>query len=193
MKKCIAALMIAGAVLLWACSSHQQGKPAKATAADTAGWPASFGFGRAATAREIAALDISIRPDGKGLPAGSGTVKDGRVVYEAKCAFCHGPNGTRGPYPQLAGPMGDTSKAKTIGNYWPYATTLFDYIRRAMPYNAPGSLSNTEVYALTAYLLAINKITDSTLVINAQSLPRVTMPARKMYVNDDRRGGPEIR
>jgi cytochrome c len=89
--------------------------------------------------------------------------------------------------------MGDTGKAKTIGNYWPYATTLFDYIRRAMPYNAPGSLSANEVYGLTAYLLNANKIIDSGSVMNTATLPRIIMPARKYFIPDDRRGGPEVR
>lgn len=89
--------------------------------------------------------------------------------------------------------MGDTVHVKAIGNYWPYATTLFDYIRRAMPFNAPGTLSNEEVYHLTAFLLSSNKVIDSNMVINARTLPAVDMPARKLYVNDDRRGGNEVR
>jgi len=89
--------------------------------------------------------------------------------------------------------MGDTTKTKTIGNYWPYSTTLFDYIRRAMPYNAPGSLKDNEVYSLSAYLLYINKIIDSTTIMNRSTLPEVKMPAQPYFVNDDRRGGPEVR
>lgn len=160
---------------------------------DEVGWPAHFGFGRSATSREIAALDISIRPDGKGLPPGSGTVREGKAIYQLKCAACHGKTGVEGPQARLVGPMGDTTKAKTIGNYWPYATTLFDYTRRAMPYNAPGSLSAGEVYSLTAFMLCANKIIDSNKIINAKSLPQVVMPALKLYVPDDRKGGPEIR
>jgi cytochrome c len=162
-------------------------------AADTTGWPASFGFGRAATPQEITAMDISIRPDGRGLPPGSGTAAAGKTIYAIKCAACHGKTGTEGPYARLIAPMGDTTKAKTIGNYWPYATTIFDYTRRAMPYNAPGSLSDAEVYSLTAFLLAANKIIDSSTVVDAQSLPLVKMPAHDLYVPDDRRGGPEVR
>ncbi|MBN9384547.1 MAG: cytochrome c [Chitinophagaceae bacterium] len=158
-----------------------------------AGWPLHFGFGRIATTKEIAALNISIRPDGKGLPAGSGTVREGRAIYLMKCAACHGSTGVEGPQARLVAPMGDTTRAKAIGNYWPYATTLFDYTRRAMPYNAPGSLSAGEVYSLTAFLLYANKIIDSEKVINAASLPQVVMPAKKFFVTDDRRGGPEIR
>lgn len=156
-------------------------------------WPASFGFGRTAEVREMAALDIAVRPDGKGLPAGEGRVPAGRQLYAVKCAACHGITGREGPYAVLVGAMGDTTKAKTIGNYWPYATTVFDYIRRAMPYNAPGSLTNEEVYHITAFLLYANRITDSAKVVNAQTLPRITMPAAQLFVPDDRRGGHEIR
>jgi S-disulfanyl-L-cysteine oxidoreductase SoxD len=161
--------------------------------ADTISWPASFGFGHPATPGVIAALDISIRPDGRGLPAGSGNTQSGRAIYLLKCAACHGKTGIEGPLARLVAPMGDTTKAKAIGNYWPYATTLFDYTRRAMPYNAPGSLSADEVYSLTAYLLFANRIIDSNMVITAKNLPGVVMPARQLFVPDDRKGGPEIR
>lgn len=153
--------------------------------------PERFGFGRPATAEQIAAIDIDVRPDGHGLPPGSGTVPEGRSIYAEKCASCHGVNGVEGPYNRLV--SSDTSKAKAIGNYWPYATTLFDYIRRAMPFNAPGSLTNDEVYHLTAYLLHANGLVDSATVMNAQSLPKVVMPAKELFVPDDRTGGPEIR
>jgi len=155
--------------------------------------PVRFGFGHPATKQQVKVLDISIRPDGKGLPAGSGTSRSGLPVYMIKCAACHGRTGREGPYAPLVGILGDTTKAKTIGNYWPYATTVFDYIRRAMPYNAPGSLSAEEVYGLTAYLLQANRIIDSNTLINAVSLPKVVMPAMKFFVPDDRRGGPEVR
>ena len=155
--------------------------------------PDHFGFGRKAKATEIKAWDIDIRPDGKGLPEGEGTVHSGQLVYTAKCGSCHGANGEGGRGGRLVGIIGDTIKAKTIGNYWPYATTLFDYIRRAMPYNAPGSLPNDEVYDLTAYLLFRNRIIDSTTQLNKRNLPKLVMPAKSMFVNDDRRGGPEIK
>ncbi len=161
--------------------------------ADTGSWPGSFEIGRRATDKEIQALNISIMPDGRGLPVGAGTVATGEGVYKTKCAFCHGKNGTEGPSAPLVGSMGDTTKAKTIGNYWPYATTLFDYIRRAMPYNMPGSLNNNEVYSLTAYLLYKNKITDQAMVINSVSLPKIKMPAQKLFIDDGRCGGKEIR
>ena len=156
--------------------------------------PERFGFGRRATQRQIDSLNISITQDGKGLPAGSGTVGSGRLVYQSKCAACHGVTGTEVSNNRLVAAFGDTAvKAKTIGNYWPYATTVFDYVRRAMPYNEPGSLTNEEVYSLTAFLLWRNKIIDSTVAIDAHSLPAVVMPARVLYVDDDRRGGYEVR
>ncbi|QNN45179.1 cytochrome c [Pedobacter roseus] len=160
--------------------------------------PAKFGFGRPATAQEIAAWDIDVRPDGKGLPAGQGDVKKGRVLYAQKCAMCHGVDGTEKPGIKLPGNalVGDTSatsKPKTIGNYWPYATTLFDYMRRAMPYNLPGSLSNDEVYSITAYLLNANKIIKADVVLDAKNLYKVVMPAKKLFIMDDRKGGPEIK
>lgn len=160
---------------------------------DTTNWPATFGFGRKATEAEIERIDIDVTPAGHGLPIGSGTVDKGRRIYEIKCASCHGKNGTEGPYSKLVGAMGDTAKAKTIGNYWPYASTVFDYIRRAMPFNMPGSLSNNEVYSLTAFLLYRNKIIDSAIVMHAARLRVVKMPARSLFVNDDRNGGPEVR
>lgn len=155
--------------------------------------PERLGIGRRATQREIDSVDISVRPDGKGLPAGSGYAVPGRLVYQEKCAACHGTSGTEVNSNRLVAVFGDTVKAKTIGNYWPYATTVFDYIRRAMPYNAPGSLTNDEVYSLTAFLLWRNKIIDSTVVINARSIPAIVMPAKILYVDDDRRGGNEVR
>ncbi len=160
---------------------------------DTVAWPPVLGIGRAATPQEIAVLNISIMPDGKGLPPGSGNAAEGMTIYSIKCAACHGKTGTEGPFSRLVGPMGDTTRAKTIGNYWPYATTLFDYTSRAMPYNAPGSLSANEVYSLTAFLLAANRIIDSTTVITSQNLAGVNMPAKKLFIPDDRKGGPEIR
>jgi cytochrome c len=192
----IAALLIISARQLARAHPPVPAAPSapRRAARDTTAWPASFGFGQTATQQQITALDISVRPDGKGLPPGSGGYAAGRALYAVKCAACHGKTGREGPYARLIGPMDDTSvKAKTIGNYWPYATTLFDYTRRAMPYNAPGSLSANEVYCLTAFLLAANLIIDSNAIVDAKSLPRVDMPARHLFVPDDRRGGPEVR
>ena len=157
--------------------------------------PKQFGIGRKATVAEIRKLDIDVSPDGKGLPAGSGNIQSGKLVYQAKCIACHG-NGEPTENPLLGEALFVnhlTEKTKTIGTYWPYATTIFDYVRRAMPYNAPGSLSNQEVYDLTAYLLYANKIIPANAVIDRQTLPKVVMPAKEKYVEDDRRGGKEIR
>lgn len=158
-------------------------------------WSARFGYGTPATAQQIARLDIDIRPDGVGLPAGSGTAATGSVIFAAACSACHGAGGTGGPNGALVTTTPEPGKqpVKTIGNYWPYATTVFDYIRRAMPFNAPGSLTDNEVYALTAYLLTANKILDEKTVLNAQTLPNVVMPGHKLFVPDDRKGGPEVR
>ena len=143
--------------------------------------PTHFGFGRPATTREIDSMAIAIKPDGHGLPQGHGDPATGAILYKRQCASCHGVTGREGPFPKLVGTRNDTGKAKTIGNYWPYATTVFDYIRRAMPLNAPGSLNNDEVYSLTAYLLNANKIIDEKTIIDSAALPRIIMPARNYY------------
>ncbi len=152
--------------------------------------PESFAFGRIATKQEIDSIDIDIMPDGHGLPPGSGGVATGDSLFALKCVSCHSGSG---PYAKLIGAFGDTVKAKTIGNYWPYATTVFDYIRRTMPFNAPGSLTDDEVYSLTAYLLFKNRIIDSITVLNSSNLATIEMPAKKLFVNDDRKGGKEVR
>jgi S-disulfanyl-L-cysteine oxidoreductase SoxD len=156
--------------------------------------PASFGIGRPATPDEIAALDIDVGPDGAGLPAGSGTSADGAPLYAARCAGCHGKTGKEGPNDPLVGRepgdaftfARDPRAPKTIGSYWPYATTVFDYIRRAMPPDAPGSLKDNEVYGLTAYLLVLNQLIPADAVVDASSLPKVKMPARDRFVPDAR-------
>lgn len=160
--------------------------------------PARYGLGHAPTAEEIAALNIDVNPAGVGLPAGQGTPATGAVTYALKCAACHGPSGEGiGPSPKLIGvtpPAGfvfasDPKVPKTIGNYWPYATTLYDYLHRAMPLTAPGSLTPDETYGLVAFLLAENGIVASGFVVDARSLPRVKMPAQRFFVRDDRKGG----
>jgi cytochrome c len=156
-------------------------------------------LGRAATTADIARLDIDVRPDGKGLPAGTGTAMQGKAIFATKCAVCHGAGGVGGINGSLVTTAVSSSAVagkrpeKTIGNYWPYATTVFDYIRRAMPFSEPGSLTNEEVYNLTAYLLHANGIIDEKAVVTAETLPKVVMPAQKLFIPDDRRGGPEIR
>lgn len=143
-------------------------------------------LGRAATAQDIAAWSLSIGPDGTGMPAGSGTPKQGEAVYAAKCVACHGEKGAGRPNDQLVGGIGslpgDKPPVRTVGSYWPYATTIFDYVRRAMPYNDSKSLANDEVYAVTAYILALNGIIGENDVIDAQTLPRVRMPNREGFI-----------
>ena len=143
---------------------------------------------------EIAAWDIDVRPDGKGLPAGKGSVEEGRKVYQQQCQMCHGENGQGGPNDRLVGRLDDdifpfsekSAPKKTIGNYWPWATTLFDYIRRTMPYTTPGSLSDNEVYAVTAYLLYANDIIPEDMTLDAHNLPKIKMPAQRRFVPDNR-------
>jgi cytochrome c len=144
-------------------------------------------LGVAATAEEIRAWDISIPPSGAGLPAGSGTVKQGLAVYTAKCQACHGEKGAGKPADALVGGIGSLASGKavrTVGSFWPYATTLWDYTRRAMPVTAPMTLSNDEVYAVTAYMLAINGIIGEGDTMNAQTLPAVKMPNRDGFISD---------
>ena len=133
---------------------------------------------------EIAAWDINVLPDGTGLPSGSGTPAEGARVYSAKCAVCHGENGKGGTSARLVGgePIKDMESEKTIANFWPFATTLFDYIRRAMPWRQPKSLTNDEVYSLTAYILSLNKIIGENDTMNAQTLPKVRMPNRDGFI-----------
>jgi cytochrome c len=135
-------------------------------------------LGKPITPAEIAPWDITVMPDGKGLPSGSGTSAQGAAIYAQKCAACHGENGGGGMSARVIGgpPKASLDGGKTIPNFWPYATTLFDFIRRAMPYQAPGSLTGVEVYALTAYILAGNKLIGEAEVIDAQTLPKVKMP-----------------
>jgi cytochrome c len=171
--------------------------------------PDRFGFGVTATHAEIAAWDIDVIPDGMGLPPGEGSVESGAIVFAEQCVACHGDDGREGSggplvsdAPQMSPPFGPRYEAwrgeqedlpLTIGNYWPYATTLFDYIQRAMPAAQPGSLSPDEVYGLVAWLLAQNGIISEDVVMNAETLPEVSMPARNVFVPDDRSGGPHVR
>jgi cytochrome c len=143
-------------------------------------------LGRDVTPEDIAAWEISIPPDGSGLPPGSGTATAEGAVYNAKCASCHGVKGIEGPADPLVGGIGTLASqkpVKTVGSYWPYATTLFDYIRRAMPFNAPQSLSNDEVYAVSAYLLFLNGLIDPEARMDAKTLPQVKMPNRDGFVS----------
>ena len=142
-------------------------------------------LGREASPAQIAGWDISVGPDGVGLPPGKGTPAAGAAVYEQKCQSCHGAKGAGQPNDRLVGGQGTlASKApvRTIGSYWPYATTVFDYVRRAMPYTESQSLSNDEVYAVSAYLLHLNGIIGENEEMNAQTLPKVTMPNHSRFI-----------
>ena len=165
--------------------------------------PARFRtIGRTASAEQIRVWDIDANAQGVGLPAGHGTYARGAALFAERCAMCHGARGEGiPPYPKLIGreprdsfPFGrDAKYAKTIGNYWPYATTVFDYVNRAMPLTAPGSLRADDVYSLVAFLLAENEVIDRKVVIDARTLPAVRMPARDRFVRDDRTGGTVFR
>jgi cytochrome c len=142
-------------------------------------------LGRPATTAQIAGWDISVGPDGSGLPPGSGTAAKGALVYEQKCQACHGAKGAGQPNDRLVGGHGTLASktpVRTIGSYWPYATTVFDYVRRAMPYLQPQSLSDDEVYAVTAYLLNLNGVIGDTDEMNARTLPQVRMPNRDSFI-----------
>jgi cytochrome c len=152
-----------------------------------------FGFGRPATKEEIAAWDIDVRADGAGLPEGSGTVAEGGALYAEHCAKCHGDTGRDSPYLPFRALVREYDPATwpewplTIGNYWPYATTVFDFTRRAMPFDTPGILSDAEVYAITAWLLNQNGTIPDDAVMDAKSLPQIKMPAFQHYVPLDPR------
>ena len=165
------------------------------------GYPNKFEFGQTATEPDIAAVAIAIRADGRELPPGKGDYATGKEVYARACAACHGadlmgvanlPNMPAGTQLRLVGGRGTLTSQRpitTVESYWPYSTTLFDYIRRAMPFQAPGFLTNDEVYAVSAFILAEAKIIDRALVLDAQNLPKVQMPNRDGFIPDPR---PEI-
>jgi len=158
--------------------------------------PKQYGLGHTPTTAEIAVEDIDVSPSGVGLPPGSGTPEQGAPIYAASCASCHGAKGEgMGPYPQLlGGPKGvfnfasDYKIPRTIGNYWPYATSLYDYIHRAMPLTAPGSLTADQTYAITAYLLNREGIIADGTTLDGKALAAIVMPAKQHFVEDDRRG-----
>jgi S-disulfanyl-L-cysteine oxidoreductase SoxD len=171
-----ACLLLAMGVIGSGWLSAQQSRPAA---------PKGPGLGVPMRPAQIAGADVSIPPDGSGLPPGSGTPAEGGRIYNAKCLACHGPDGAGAPADRLVGGQGTLKGAapvKTIGSYWPYATTVFDYIRRAMPYPEPHSLTDAEAYALTAYLLHLNGIIAADAIMDATSLPKVQMPNRANFV-----------
>ena len=149
----------------------------------------TYGLGKPATEAEIAGWNIDVTPDGKGLPKGQGSVAQGKQLYESICAACHGQKGEGKPADRLVGGVGSLNTprpVRTIGSYWPYAPTVFDYIRRAMPYTNPQSLTADQVYAVTAYLLHLNGIVDESAVMNAETLPKIKMPNRDGFIADGR-------
>jgi len=149
----------------------------------------SYGVGRTLSPDEIRKYDVLIPPSGAGLPPGSGTAEKGKAIYAAQCARCHGATGREGPEDVLVGGIGSLASAnpqKTVGSYWPYATTLWDYLNRAMPFDRPGVLSPDDVYAVTAYVLHLNGIVSATDVLDANTLPKIRMPNRDGFVPDSR-------
>jgi cytochrome c len=163
--------------------------------------PARYGLGRAATPEDIRKVDVDVAPDGTGLPEGRGTAAEGAAIYAAKCASCHGKSGEGATFDRLvATDAGDNfafgrdpALARAIGNYWPYATTLYDYTARSMPFAQPGTLTPNEVYSLVAYLLALNKVVPEGAVMDRTTLPKVAMPARDRFVKDNRTGGKVVK
>jgi len=149
-----------------------------------------YGYGKPATQEEIAGWDIDVRPDGKGLPDGSGSVSRGEELYDAKCASCHGAFGEgEGRWPKLAGGFGTLDKAKpdkTVGSYWPYASTLWDYIHRAMPFTQPQSLTIDETYSLTAYVLYLNGIVEEDFELTHGNFTEIEMPNKDGFYEDNR-------
>jgi mono/diheme cytochrome c family protein len=200
--------MVTAALVLVAACAGDSG-PASFKAQDAGAVPGGpgagqgYALGRAASAADIAAWDHDVAGTGEGLPTGRGTVAEGEALYAAQCASCHGVTGEGMPpaYPALVSrsPNGeftfatDPKAVKAIGNYWSHAPSLFDYIKRAMPLTAPGSLSDDQVYALTAYLLAVNTVIPRTATLDAAALRAVKMPAADRFVPDDRKGGPEVK
>jgi cytochrome c len=144
-------------------------------------------FGVPADPARMKAWDITILPDGSNLPLGKGSVKEGEAIYAAKCQMCHGANGEGKPADRLTGGIGTLNSpqpVKTVASYWPYATTLFDYIRRAMPVTNPHSLDDHEVYSLVAYILSIDGIVKKDAVLDAKSLPKIKMPNRDGFIDE---------
>ncbi len=150
---------------------------------------AKYGVGRAATADQVRGLGASVAPDGGGLPEGSGTVAAGLEVFASRCAKCHGEKAEGNIGPALAGGQGTLATAKpfkTVGSFWPQATTVWDYVNRAMPFNQPGLLKPPEVYAVVAYILNLNGIIGKDQIMDAKTLPKVKMPNRDGFVADPR-------
>jgi len=182
-------LVLGAAVACSATLSRPPQLSASPQRSESASQTPTYGVGRAPTAAELSAIDIDVAPDGKGLPPGRGTAAAGKDVYTRRCETCHGPTGKEGPQDVLVGGQGSLntpSPQKTVGSYWPYATTLWDYIRRAMPFDHPGTLTADEIYAATAYVLFMNGVVGDHDELNPQTLPQVQMPNRSGFVADPR-------
>jgi cytochrome c len=191
MMRGLLTVLTAGSLLAGCSSSFNPTRDAQSTAAQ-ARWRSSVdAIGKPISETDLSAWNIDVAPDGHGLPSGSGDVATGGRIFAAKCAACHGAKGEGLIGDQLIGGAGTLASAnpkRTVGSYWPYATTLFDYIRRAMPYNAPQSLSADEVYALSAWILNRNGIVPDDARLDAQSLAAIRMPNRAGFVPDPRPG-----
>lgn len=201
MRSAILGLTVAGTFGLLGCADDAAApaaggvtSPGSAAYVLPAAAPDRFAFGTHASDDRIERWSITVMPDGEGLPPGSGTVAQGEQVYMAQCVACHGVTGTEGPYDRLVAtdPWEQWPVNRAIGNYWPYATTLYDYIRRAMPQLQPGTLTADETYAVIAYLLYLNEIVDEDAVMDRATLPQVRMPARDRFVVDNRQPGTRI-
>lgn len=152
--------------------------------------PRHYDLGRVPTQAEIDAWNIDVRADGQGLPPGRGSVTQGRAIFADICAACHGDQGQGGLADRLVGGSGtltNPNPVRTVGSFWPYATTLFDYVRRAMPFSAPESLTDDQVYAVAAYVLAMNGIVPDDAVLDAGNLAKIKMPNRNGFVSPDPR------
>lgn len=162
------------------------------TATAGSGYDGPFNFGEPATAADIAKLNIDVMPDGRGAPKGSGNYEKGKAVYTAKCAACHGADlgGVKGTGASALiggrGSLASGSPKKTVESYWPYASTVFDYVKRAMPFNAPGSLSDDEIYAVVAYVLGEANIFSKSATLNAKTLAKIEMPNKDGFIPDPR-------
>jgi cytochrome c len=163
-----------------------------AAGAVASGYDGPYNFGSTATASDIAKLNIDVMPDGRGLPPGSGNYNKGKSIYMAKCAACHGADLVSVPGTGAdtliggRGSLASGSPKKTIESYWPYASTVFDYTKRAMPFNAPGSLSDEEIYSVVAYVLGEANIFDKSATLDASSLPKIEMPNKDGFIPDPR-------
>ncbi len=172
-------------------SAQQKTTAAKTSAKQISAAHKRLGIGRPATPDEIAGWDIDVRPDGQGLPPGGGTVKAGEALYMQQCSACHGEFGeSAGRWPILSGGNGSLAThdpVRSVGSYWPYASTLFDYIRRTMPFGNAQSLTNDELYALTAYVLYLNDIIrDESFELNATTFKAIKLPNERNFIDDDR-------